>query len=80
MQPSLRCLLLLLALVPAAPAPLHAQESVPQRASQPVAASGAPLADWSSGGGPSVQNRTGIIQICVIVAAVAILILIKRLN
>jgi hypothetical protein len=69
--------LLLLTLFLAAPA--RAAGPVPTRTAV-TATAPAPLGAWYHGLRGLTNSRTGIIQICVLVAAIALLILIKRLN
>jgi hypothetical protein len=74
MYQALRSLVLFLALFLAAPTPVRAM--APSSEAAPVVAA-APAPPLLLG---ITTDRTGIIQICVVVAAVAILILIKKLH
>ena len=71
-------LLLLLALLLAFPTPAAAAAPVVRGAA--VAATPAPLASWKSGWGSYLRTRTGVVQFCIVIAAVALLILIKKLH
>jgi len=63
----------------AAPAPARAAPA-PARATAAAAAAPAPLASWTDGWKAPLSTRTGVIRLCVIVAAFALIILIKRLH
>jgi len=73
-------LFLLLALFLAVPAPARAAAAAPAVRRGVAATAAPPLAGWTSGWGGYLRTRTGVVQFCIVVAAFALLILIKKLH